>query len=695
MELSRTAVADPAAFAERLKNVPEKPGVYLWKDAQGTLLYVGKSKKLRDRMRSYFAARGHNSKTLRLVSQIADFEIIITQSELEALLLEMNLIKQHRPRYNILLKDDKSYPFIKVTINDEWPRVIYTRTVAKDGARYFGPYASPGSVYKTLDTLNKLFAFRPTFNCKDAWFQEHRRKGRPCTYYQMKRCLGPCVPGLVSREEYRAAIDAVCSFLEGKTDQIVRNIRRQMEHAAEELNFERAAYLRDRIVAIEKISERQQVLRTVDQDQDVIAFAREDGSAVVQVMFVRGGKLINAETFALQGTEGETDTALMSSFITQFYDNAPNVPPNLLLADHVEEPMIIASWLAQKSGHKVELTVPRRGEKKQLVELAAQNARQKLEELRTQWLNSEQRAVAGLTELRDLLELPSLPRRIECYDISNTQGQNSVAGMVVFEFGEPKPAAYRRFKIKTVEGANDVASIHEVITRRFKRAAEELDAGEPAAAPEGRAHAAPLAAPEGRAHAAPHAAPEGRAHAAPEGFSPNGAGPPVESRPSGRAPAEPDADPAAPGKWSTLPDLVLIDGGRSQVNAAVAALISLGFSAIPVVGVAKGVDRNRFDLVRPDQSDLIVLDRDSHALSLVQRIDEETHRYAISYHRKVRSKAAFHSPLEDVPGIGPKRKKALLKVFGNLDGLRKASLDEIAAVPGMTRKAAEELKALI
>jgi excinuclease ABC subunit C len=685
MELSRTAVADPAAFAERLKNVPEKPGVYLWKDAQGTLLYVGKSKKLRDRMRSYFAARGHNDKTRRLVAQIADFEIIITQSELEALLLEMNLIKQHRPRYNILLKDDKSYPFIKVTINDDWPRVIYTRTVAKDGARYFGPYASPGSVYKALDTLNKLFAFRPTFNCKDAWFQEHRRKGRPCTYYQMKRCLGPCVPGLVSREEYRAAIDAVCSFLEGKTDQIVRNIRRQMEHAAEELNFERAAYLRDRIVAIEKISERQQVLRTVDQDQDVIAFAREDGSAVVQVMFVRGGKLINAETFALQGTEGETDTALMSSFITQFYDNAPNVPPNLLLADHVEEPMIIASWLAQKSGHKVELAVPRRGEKKQLVELAAQNARQKLEELRTQWLNSEQRAVAGLTELRDLLELPGLPRRIECYDISNTQGQNSVAGMVVFEFGEPKPAAYRRFKIKTVEGANDVASIHEVITRRFKRAAEELDAGESAAAPEGREADAPLAAPEGWEADAPLAAPENREDDVPEGFSPNGAATSNEARPSGRV----------PGKWSALPDLVLIDGGRGQVNAAVAALTSLGFSAIPVVGVAKGVDRNRFDLVRPDQSDLIVLDRDSRALGLVQRIDEETHRYAISYHRKVRSKAAFRSPLEDVPGIGPKRKKALLKAFGNLDGLRKASLDEIAAIPGMTRKAAEELKALI
>ncbi len=657
-DFSYTAIADPAAFEERLKRVPEAPGVYLWKDAQGKLLYVGKSKRLRDRMRSYFGApRGLSDKTRRLVSRIADFDIIVTQSELEALLLEMNLIKQHRPQYNILLKDDKSYPYIKVTVQEEWPRVAYVRRVEKDGARYFGPYASPGSVYKALDTLNKLFAFRPTFNCSDSWFNEHRRKGRPCTYHQMHRCLGPCVPGLVSKEEYRAAIDQVCNFLEGRTEPIIRSIRQQMEAAAEELNFERAAYLRDRIVAIEKISERQQVLRTVDTDQDVIAFAREEGSAVVQVLFVRGGKLINAETFPLQGTEGESDQALLTSFITQFYDNAPNIPPNLLLADHIDEPLIIASWLRQKAGQQVEIAVPRRGEKKQLVELAATNARQKLEELRQQWLNSEQRAVAGLAELRDLLDLADMPQRIECYDISNTQGQSSVASMVVFERGEPKPSAYRRFKIKSVAGANDVASIHEVITRRFKRAAEALSTEE-------------------------------QDDSSPERLD--------EADVSERQnDLPPDRRNTAIEKWAELPDLVLIDGGRGQVNAAVAALAALGFEQIPVVGVAKGPDRNRFDLVRPGIDELLVLDRTSRAIRLVQRIDEEAHRFAITYHRKLRSKAALASPLEEIAGIGPKRKKALLKAFGSLAALREASVDEIAAVPGMTRKAAEELKGML
>ena len=664
-DLSYTAIVDQPAFKERLKRIPESPGVYLWKDAQGKLLYVGKSKKLRDRMRSYFGApRGLSDKTRRLVSRIADFDIIVTQSELEALLLEMNLIKQHRPQYNILLKDDKSYPYIKVTVQDEWPRVAYVRKVDKDGARYFGPYASPGSVYKALDTLNKLFAFRPTFNCSESWFKEHQRKGRPCTYHQMHRCLGPCVPGLVSQAEYRAVIEQVCNFLDGKTEVILRGIRAQMEAASEDLNFERAAYLRDRIVAIQKITERQQVLRTVDADQDVIAFAREDGSAVVQVLFVRGGKLINAETFPLQGTEGESDTALLTSFITQFYDSAPNIPPNLLLADHVDEPMIIAAWLKQKAGQHVELAVPRRGEKKQLVELASNNARTKLEELRQQWLNSEQRAVAGLAELRDLLELPDMPQRIECYDISNTQGQNSVASMVVFERGEPKPSAYRRFKIKTVAGANDVASIGEVITRRFKRAAEALSTEEPDDVGAG------LASPD-----LDQADNVGARQASPD--------------------LPPDKRQASIEKWADLPDLLLIDGGRGQLNAAVVVLKSLGFEQIPVVGVAKGPDRNRFDLVRPDQPQVIVLDRTSKAINLVQRIDEEAHRFAITYHRKLRGKALLASPLEEIAGIGPKRKKALLKAFGGMDALRKASVEELAAVPGMTRKAAEELKAMI
>ncbi len=657
-DFAHTAVADPAAFDERLRRVPESPGVYLWKDAQGLLLYVGKSKRLRDRMRSYFGApRSLSAKTRRLVSHIADFEIIVTQSELEALLLEMNLIKQHRPRYNILLKDDKSYPYIKVTLQDQWPRVFSTRQVVADGARYFGPYASAGSVYKALDLLNRLFAFRPPYECKDDKFQRYRRLGRPCLYHQMKRCLGPCVPGLVSQEEYHATIEAVCRFLEGKTEQVVDNLRQEMEAASDALNFERAAALRDRMIAIEKISERQQVLRSVDEDQDVIAFAREDGSAVVQVLFVRGGKLVNAEPFTLQGAEDESDQALLASFITQFYDKAPTVPPTLLLADHVEEPMMIAAWLEKKSGQRVELSVPRSGERQDLVALATANARQKLEELRLQWLNSEQRAVAALSELRDLLELPALPQRIECYDISNTQGQESVASMVVFERGEPKSSAYRRFKIKSVTGANDVASLHEVLTRRFRHAAEALASEEQPVVAEADDGAEPTSLLEAEQS--------------------------VAQRRQLRE------------KWAELPDLLLVDGGRAQVNAAVAALSSLGFGQIPIAGVAKGPDRNRFDLVRATQPEPIILDRSGHTLSLVQRIDEEAHRFAISYHRKLRGKATLSSTIESVPGIGPRRKKALLRAFGSLDGIRKASVEELAAIPGMTRKAAEELKNLL
>lgn len=654
LDLTTTAVAEPAAFEERLKQVPHAPGIYQWKDTHGTLLYVGKSKDLHTRMRSYFGApRGLNAKTRRLVGQIADFEIIVTRSELEALLLEMNLIKQHRPRYNILLKDDKSYPYIKVTIQEEWPRVFSTRRVLDDEARYFGPYASARSMRTTLTLLNRLFAFRPFYECKDDRFNRHQRMGKPCLYYDMKRCLGPCVPHLVSKDEYRHAIESVCRFLEGKSDQIVRDLRHRMQQAADELNFERAAYLRDQLRAIENVLEKQQVLRTVDTDQDVIAFAREDGSAVVQVFFIRGGKLIGAEPFVLQGTEDEQDAALLGSFITQFYDRAPDVPSHLLLADHIEEPMIIEHWLAEKRGQRVQLEVPRRGEKRRLVEMATENAQQKLNELRFQWLNHKQRALEGLTELRDVLDLPDIPHRIECYDISHTQGQQSVASMVVFEQGVPKTGAYRRFKIKTVEGSNDVAAIREVIRRRFKRV--HVPEAEPIS-PE-TLNDTTLEGGEHTRRQTPHN--DNQAH------------------------------------WSELPDLLLIDGGRGQLNAALEALDELGFQHILAVGVAKGVDRNRFDLVHPDHAEPFVLARDSKVLHLVQQIDEEAHRFAIAYHRKLRGQTAITSLLDEIPGIGPKRKRALIQAFGSIEGIRRATIEELAAVPGMTRKVAEELKGLM
>lgn len=651
-DLSKTSIANPTLFEERLKNVPLSPGVYIWKDARGTILYVGKSKSLRDRMRSYFGApQGLSSKTRRLVAQIADFDIILTTSELEALLLEMNLIKQHRPKYNILLKDDKSYPYIKVTLQEAWPRVMTTRKVLDDGARYFGPYANAGAVRRLLKQLNQLFAFRPPFDCADDKFTRHRKLGKPCMYYDIHRCLGPCVPALVDQAEYRATIEAVCRFLEGKTEQIVRDLRNRMERAAENLEFERAAYLRDQVRDIERVMQSQQVMRTVHTDQDVIAFARENGSAVVQIFYIRGGKLIGSEPFALQNTEDEDDQQLLSSFITQFYESAAQVPPNILLADYVEEPMIIEQWLGSKGGHKVEIQVPRRGEKKKLVELAAQNARQQLEQMRLQWLNSEQRAMSSLTELRQILNLPSLPMRIECYDISNTQGTNSVGAMVVFEQGEPKKSRYRKFRIRTVEGANDVASIQEVLHRRFVRAA--IARGETQANDETAAEDQAITA-------------ENNAE-------------------------QTDNDTS----WSELPDLILIDGGAGQLNGALSVLRELNFDHIPIVGVVKGPKRDRFDLLLPGASDLIVLPRDSAALRLVQTIDEETDRFAKHYHRSLRTKSAVASTLDDIPGIGPKRKRALLKAFGSLDGIRAATVEQLAAVPGMNRASAEELKSLL
>lgn len=662
-DLTYTAIDDGAAFEERLKNVPLAPGVYLWKDAQGKILYVGKSKLLRDRMRSYFGApRGLNAKTRRLVNQIADFDYILTASELEALVLEMNLIKQHRPKYNVLLKDDKSYPYIKITLNETWPRIFTTRNVLDDGARYFGPFASAGSVRATLKLLNKLFHFRPPYDCSDLKFDRHRRMGKPCMYYDIRRCLGPCAPGLTSPEEYRKAILAACLFLEGKSERILQDLRRKMLDASENLQFERAAYLRDQIAALEKVLERQRVLKTASTDQDVIAFAREDESAVVQVFFVRGGKLIGAEPFTLEGADASDDHQLLTQFLTQFYDSAAEVPASILLAEHPEEAEIIERWLEQKGGHRVSLCVPRRGEKRQLVDLAAKNAAQKVAEIRSQWLNTSQRAIGALSELRDRLDLPGLPQRIECYDISNTQGSNSVGAMIVFVNGEPQKSEYRRFKIKTVAGANDVAALQEVLRRRFRRAQQaqgEIVAVNNATDPE-----------------------QPPADLTTDATTSN------EER---RASDTHETDE----RWAASPDLIIVDGGKPQVNAAKVVLDELGFGYLPVVGAAKGPHRNRFDLQLPHQPEPIVLPRTSPVLSFVQQIDEEAHRFAIMYHRKVRSADMLKSPLSDIPGIGPKRKQALLKHFGSLEAVRAATIDELAAVPGMTRKTAEDLKSLL
>lgn len=644
-----TSVINPDEFEVRLKNVPQAPGVYIWKDLQAGILYVGKSKSLRDRMRSYFNIGQLSGKNRRMVAKIADFEIITTNSELEALLLEMNLIKKHRPRYNVLLKDDRSYPYIKVTVQEAWPRILTTRTVHEDGARYFGPYAQAGSVRRMLGELNRLFAFRPPFDCGDDRFKRHQRMAKPCLYYDMRRCLAPCVPALVDQREYAQTIDAVCRFLEGKTDDVLKTLRKRMRVAADEMNFERAAFVRDQIKEIEQIGQRQQVMRTVNTDQDVVAFAREDGSAVVQIFYIRNGKLIGAEPFALQNTEDEDDAQLLSSFLTQFYDHAAEVPPNILLADHVEEPMIIERWLSQKRGQKVEISVPRRGEKRELVEMATTNAQRKLAELRASWMDSEKRSLLGLRELTNLLQLADVPRRIECFDVSNTQGTNTVGAMTVFEDGEAKKAHYRKFRIKSIDTPNDVGAMREMLERRFKRAAAAL----------GEEVLLPVADVQ-------------------------------ESDKKDSETNQKDQE-----AWSLLPDLILIDGGIGQLGAALGALTTLGFQHIPIVGVVKGPNRDRFDLLLPGAKDLLVLERNSPALGLIQTIDEETDRFAKNYHRTLRAKSMKSSTLEEIAGIGPKRRIALLKAFGSLDAIRNASVDEIAAIPGMTRKSAEELKSLL
>ncbi|MCD6553426.1 MAG: excinuclease ABC subunit UvrC [Anaerolineae bacterium] len=615
-------------FKERYPAIPTKPGVYLMKDAQGEVIYVGKAVNLRNRVRSYFHASStdYTGKVHRLVHEIADIEFIVTDSEVEALILECNLIKKHRPRFNVRLKDDKRYPYIKISWQDDYPRVFITRQMVHDGGKYYGPYTSVSAVHQTLDLLRKLF---PYLTCKRKITGHDER---PCLYYHIKRCLGPCI-GAVSKEEYQAMIQRICLFLEGKTEEIVADLRAQMQDAAAQLQFEKAAELRDHIRAIEHVTERQKIISMAAEDQDVIAFARDDGLACVQVFFIRQGKLIGREYFLLTGTAGEDDREIVASFLKQFYDEAAYVPPEILLPTAVEESPVIEEWLrARRGGSKVTLRVPRRGQKRELVRMAAENAVETLIHLRAQWEADETRHTMALTELQEALGLSAAPVRIEGYDISNIQGTAATGSMVVFVKGVPRKSDYRRFRIRTVPGADDYAMMQEVLRRRFKRVVE---AGEGA---------------------------EGE-------------------------------DVFPPGKkldesFAVLPDLILIDGGKGQLNAVQEVLQEYGLDNLAVASLAK----KREEIFVPGQPDPIVLPRDSQGLYLAQRVRDEAHRFAVDYHRTVRRKKGLASQLEEVPGVGPKRRQALLQHFGSIEAIRQASVDELAAVPGMTRKIAERVK---
>lgn len=608
-----------------LENLPAKPGVYLHKNGQGQVIYVGKAVNLRSRIRSYFhkAAQVH-PKTRRLVQEIEDIEFIVATSELEALLLENTLIKQHQPRYNVRLKDDKRYPYIKVHWQDPFPRVTTTRRLLNDGARYYGPYTAAWAAYQTLDLVRKIFPYLTCTRHIDG------NDARACLYYHIGRCAAPCI-GVVNQAEYRQIIDSLCDFLGGNTEPVVADLRRQMDEAAEKLDFERAAQLRDQIKGIDQIVEKQKVVNAASVDEDVIAFARANGDACVQVFFIRGGKLVGRDYFVLEGTADEENDEIMTSFLKQFYDQATTIPPKILLPQEVDELMIIRDWLKSKRGADVALNVPRRGKQKELLEMAAQNASETLNHLRAQWASDESKQTEGLADLQQALDLPEAPLRIECYDISTLQGSHTVGSMVVFVKGVPRKSDYRRFKIKSVPGQDDFASMQEMLRRRFKRMAGHDDTDQ-----------SNIQNPTSK----------------------------IEDG------------------WSLIPDLIIIDGGKGQLNAALAVLDEFELrDAIPVVGLAKREE----EFFLPGQSDSIMLPRSSQGLFLVQRIRDEAHRFGLTYHRQLRDQSAVRSSLDEIEGIGPKRRRALLKKFGSIEAIRQASLEELAAVPGMNKKAAAEL----
>ncbi len=605
-------------FSSRLSALAQAPGVYLMKDASGKVIYVGKAIALRNRVRSYFQSkRGMDPKTRELVEHIADFEVIRTDTATEALILENELIKKYQPKYNVMLKDSKTYPYLKIT-NEEWPRVISTRLIVDDGGRYFGPYTSAGSAYKTLNLLNRLFPYR---KC------EKKITGHDdlCLYFHMHQCTAPCISN-VDRPTYMQAIDRAALFLAGRGEEVLAPLEEEMHQAADAWNFERAAELRDRIDAVRHVLERQKVVSPNGTNADVIAVAQgAGGDAGVQVGFLRNGKILGSEFFPMQAMVGDEPAQILAGFVAQFYADAALVPPQLLLQHPLPEGEIsvLAEWLRGRRGGKVDLLVPQRGEKRGLVEMVAKSAEENLEQSRLKFLSDEQKMTAAMTELADALDLPRLPRRIECFDISNTQGTNPVASMVVFEDAKPVKKEYRRFAIKTVVGSNDLAMMQEVIRRRFKRAAE--------------------------------------------------------------------ADEEKEGKWTTLPDLVIVDGGKGQLNAALAALDEVGMTGQAIVGLAKENE----ELFLPGRSEPVLLPRDAQALFLVQRVRDEAHRFAVTFHRQRRSKAGFHSKLDDVPGIGPKKKQALIRQFGSLKGVKEASVGELTAVDGITPALAAQIKATL
>lgn len=638
---------------QQVRTLPASPGVYVMRDATGDVIYVGKAKQLRTRVRSYFgSSRSLEPKPRALAAQVHAIDHVATRSEAEALLLEATLVKRHQPTYNVRLKDDKRYPYLKVDVQSPWPRVTITRRVEDDGARYFGPYASAGSVRRTLDVVKKLFPWRSCTKVITG------TDPRPCLDYYIKRCIAPCT-GYCSADEYAEVIRQTVLFLEGRSSEVLAQLSTEMADAAEKLQFERAARIRDQIESIERVTgERRQMATTTALDADVFALARDGDEACVQVFFARGTVIADTDSFTLDGTSEADDAEVLGAFLAQFYESATYVPRAVLLSNEPADREELAAALRDRRGGAVELVVPARGERRRLVETAEENARQALSMHHARWLADRDKTEQALSLLEEELDLPVRPRRIECYDISTIQGTNTVASMVVFEDGHPRPRQYRRFRIRTVTGQDDFASMREVIERRFRH----LVAPGAGAIPHGDVRVAPV----------------------PGVGSPGGSGGAERTAVAdGESVAEHETSP-----WDAVPDLVVIDGGKGQLGAALDLLRDLGLGAIPVCGLAKREE----EIYVADLEEPIRLPRTSEALYLVQRVRDEAHRFAITYHRSLRGRAQTRSALDSIPGVGPKRKRALLRRFGTVRGVRDASVDEIASTVGFTRRLAEAVK---
>ena len=605
-----------------LDKLPDRPGVYLFLDARGTVLYVGKAQSLRGRVRSYWQKQtaGEPLRIQSAIDRVADVEYTVTDTVSEALLLEANLVKRYQPRFNVRLKDDKSYPFIKVTVADDFPRIERTRKLVQDGSRYFGPYASASSVDEAMNLIRRLFPFR---TCTIEIREGERALLRPCLLYHIKRCQGPCIQA-IDKESYRRDIEQVMLFLEGRQEAVARALRAEMTAASNALDYERAAVVRDKLRAIERTMESQKMAAFARTEQDVLGFARSGSEGAVQLFAVREGKIVSRDVYVLENVSDVSDADALGAFVKQYYASAGSIPPRILVPVGLPEQAEIEAFLSTRRGHLVTLAVPQRGRNRELLALASRNAGETLAREQARWLADQGKTLAALEQLAEALGLPGPPMRIECYDISAIQGTNAVGSMVVFEEGRPRSGEYRRFRIKTVGGNNDYASHQEVLRRRFHRVLR----GEEGSAEELR--------------------------------------------------------------WR-LPDLVIIDGGKGQVSVARQVLDELGLQELPVAGLAKELE----ELFLPGRPDPILLPPTSQALYLVQRLRDEAHRFAVTYHRQLRARAQVRSVLDELPGVGPTRKRALLRVFGTARGVRDASVDQLASVPGISRTLAGRIKAAL